>query len=224
MTMSPWVTHIGVAVYDRCRRPLLAAHRCRCPPENRDVVGRRVDSPGHGPGHGGMFDRSFALAPPRVWLAFFGVAGAWFVLRGSLAARRQLSGQLVGGTLVHVGGCAAMAYMLMVVPPSGNMVNMADLICGARMIGMQATASGSLVTPWTGPAIAIVVVLLSGAACATWPRFRACESGPSVEYGILQSGRPSSPPTIDSGRLGCPGDDVPRHDGDAHRHVPIEPP
>ena len=131
----------------------------------------------------GMFDRSFAVVPPRVWLAFFGVAGAWFAVRSSLAARQQLSGQLVGGTLVHVGGCAAMAYMLMVVPPSGNMVNMADLICGARMIGMQATASGSVVTPWTGPAIAIAVVLLSGAAFATLPRFQAHESGPSVEFG-----------------------------------------
>jgi hypothetical protein len=131
----------------------------------------------------GMFDRSFAIVPSRVWLAFFGVAGAWFAVRSALTARRRLSGQLVGGTLVHVGGCAAMAYMLVVVPPSGNMVNMADLICGARMIGMQATASGTVVTPWTGPAIAIAVVMLAGAALATLPWFRTRESGPSFEFG-----------------------------------------
>ena len=152
----------------------------------------------------GMFDRSFALVPAP-GLAGLLRGGRGMVLRpGSLAARRQLSGQLLGGTLVHVGGCAAMAYMLVVVPPSGNMANMADLICGARMIGMQATGSGSVVTPWTGPAIAIAVVLLSGAAFAALPRFRACESGPSVEFRILQSGRPSSPPSIDSGRLRVP--------------------
>ena len=132
----------------------------------------------------GMFDRSFALVPaPGLAGLLRRRPGHGSALRSSLAARRQLSGQLLGGTLVHVGGCAAMVYMLVVVPPSGNMANMADLICGARMIGMQATGSGSVVTPWTGPAIALAVVLLSGAAFAALPRFRARESGPSVEFG-----------------------------------------
>ena len=130
----------------------------------------------------GMLDRSFALVPPRMWLAFFAAAGAWFAVRSSLAARRRLSGQLVAGTFVHVGGSVAMAYMLVVVPPSGNMANMADLICGARMIGMQASASG-MATPCTGPAIAIAVVLLAGAAFAMLPRFRTRESRPSAEFG-----------------------------------------
>jgi len=181
--MSTWVTHTGVVTMIAV--VVLYSLRIGVGVIRGTAISwdAELTHLGMGLAMAGMFDRTFALVPPQVWLAFFGGAGAWFSLRGSLAARRQLSGQLLGGTLVHVGGCAAMAYMLVVVPPSGNMANMADLICGARMIGMQATGSGSVVTPWTGPAIAIAVVLLSGAAFAALPRFRARESGPSVEFG-----------------------------------------
>lgn len=181
--MSTWVTHTGVVTMIAV--VVLYSLRIGVGVLRGTAISwdAELTHLGMGLAMAGMFDRTFALVPPQVWLAFFGGAGAWFSLRGSLAARRQLSGQLLGGTLVHVGGCAAMAYMLVVVPPSGNMANMADLICGARMIGMQATGSGSVVTPWTGPAIAIAVVLLSGAAFAALPRFRARESGPSVEFG-----------------------------------------
>lgn len=131
----------------------------------------------------GMLDPGLAIVPPHVWLALFAAAGTWFAVRSALAARRQLSGQLLGGTLVHVGGCAAMVYMLAVAPPSGNMVDMADLICGARTIGMQATGSSSAGTPWTGPALALAVVLIAGAACAALPRFRSLGMGEPVEFG-----------------------------------------
>ena len=153
--MSTWVTHTGVVTMIAV--VVLYSLRIGVGVLRGTAISwdAELTHLGMGLAMAGMFDRTFALVPPQVWLAFFGGAGAWFSLRGSLAARRQLSGQLLGGTLVHVGGCAAMAYMLVVVPPSGNMANMADLICGARMIGMQATGSGSVVTPWTGPAIAI---------------------------------------------------------------------
>jgi Domain of unknown function (DUF5134) len=128
----------------------------------------------------GMLDRGLSVVPARVWLVLFGTAAAWFVGRSALAARRQLSGALVGSTLVHVGGCCAMVYMLVVVPPGGNMANMADLICGDRMAGMEGMSSGSLLTPWAGPAIALAVVLLAGAACVALPRFRGFGVGQPI--------------------------------------------
>jgi Domain of unknown function (DUF5134) len=183
VTMSPWVTHAGMAamvavvVFYSLRIGVGVLRRTAL---SWDA---ELTHLGMGLAMAGMFDRTIAVVPPQAWLVFFGVAGAWFAVRSSLAARRQLSGQLVGGALVHVGGCAAMAYMLVVVPPGGNMVNMADLICGARMVGMQATESGSVVTPWTGLAIAIAVVLLAGGASAVLPRFRTLEGGQSMELG-----------------------------------------
>jgi hypothetical protein len=125
----------------------------------------------------GMLDRGFSLVPARAWSFLFGAAALWFAGRSARAARRRLSGPLLGSTLVHVGGCAAMVYMLVVVRPGGNMANMADLICGDRMAGMPGMSSGSPVTPWTGPAIALAVVLLAGAACVALPRFRRCGVG-----------------------------------------------
>jgi hypothetical protein len=128
----------------------------------------------------GMLDRGFSIVPARVWLVLFGMAAVWFAGRSALAARRQRSGALLGSTLVHVGGCSAMVYMLVVVPPGGNMVNVADLICGDRMAGMAGMSSGSLLTPWTGPAIALAVVLLAGAACVALPRFRGFGVGQPI--------------------------------------------
>jgi len=183
VTMSPWVNHVGMAAMIAV--VVLYLLRIGVGVLRRTAMSwdAELTHLGMGLAMAGMFDRTIAVVPPRVWLAFFGVAGAWFVVRSSLAARQQLSGQLVGGALVHVGGCAAMAYMLVVVPPSGNMVNMADLICGARMVGMQATDAGSVVTPWTGLAIAIALVLLAGAASAALPRFRTLEGGQPIELG-----------------------------------------
>jgi Domain of unknown function (DUF5134) len=121
----------------------------------------------------GMLDKRLAVAPPLMWLAFFCAAGAWFALRNAVAARRQPSSQLLGSTLVHVGGCAAMVYMLAVVPSMGSMVDLADLICGSRTLGMRA-ATGSVppAAPWAGPALALGVVLLAGVACTALARFR----------------------------------------------------
>ncbi len=120
----------------------------------------------------GMLDRRLAVGPPLAWLAFFCAAGAWFALRSVVATRRQPSRQLFGSTLVHVGGCAAMVYMLAVAPPMGSMADMADLICGSRMLGMQAAGSVSPATPWTGSALALGVVLLAGVAFTALARFR----------------------------------------------------
>jgi hypothetical protein len=128
----------------------------------------------------GMLNRRLAIGPPLAWLAFFCAAGAWFALCSGLAARRQPSGQLLGSTLVHVGGCAAMVYMLAVAPPMGNMADMAELICGSRMLGMQATGSASLATPWTGPALCLGVVLLAGAAFTALARFRPFDAADST--------------------------------------------
>ena len=121
----------------------------------------------------GMLDRRLSVVSPLVWLVVFCAAGAWFALRSGLAARRQPSGQLLGSTLVHVGGCAAMVYMLAVSPPMGNMADMADLICGTRMLGMQATGGVSPAAPWAGPALSLGVVLLAGVACTALARFRS---------------------------------------------------
>ncbi len=120
----------------------------------------------------GMLDKRLAVGPPLVWLAFFCAAGAWFALRNAVAARRQPSSQLLGSALVHVGGCAAMVYMLAVAPSMGSMVDLADLICGSRTLGMQATGSVSPAAPWTGPALALGVVLLAGVACTALSRLR----------------------------------------------------
>ena len=121
----------------------------------------------------GMLDRRLALGPPLAWLAFFGASGAWFGLRSVVATRRQPTRQLFASTLVHVGGCAAMVYMLAVAPPMGSVADMADLICGSRMLGMQASASVSPTTPWTGPALALCVVLLAGVVFSARARFRS---------------------------------------------------
>jgi hypothetical protein len=131
----------------------------------------------------GMLDRGFYVVPARVWLVLFGAAAVWFAGRSALAARRQRIGPLLGSALVHVGGCSAMVYMLVVVPPGGNMSYMADLICGDRMGGMQGMSSVSLVTPWTGLAIALAVVLLAGAACVALPRFRRFGVGEPIPAG-----------------------------------------
>ena len=120
----------------------------------------------------GMLDRRLAVGPPLAWLAFFCAGGAWFGLRSVVAARRRPSRHLFGSTFVHIGGCAAMVYMLAVAPPMGSMADMADLICGSRMLGMQATASVSPTTPWTGPAFALCVVLLAGVVFSALARFR----------------------------------------------------
>jgi hypothetical protein len=66
-----------------------------------------------------------------------------------------------------------MGYMLTVGPPMGGTTGMADLICGSRTVGMEATASASFSTPWTGPALMLAVILLAGAACSALTRVRA---------------------------------------------------
>jgi Domain of unknown function (DUF5134) len=119
-----------------------------------------------------MLDKRLAVGPPLVWLSFFCAAGGWFALRSAIAARRQPSRHLFGSTLVHVGGCAAMVYMLAVAPPVGSMANLADLICGSRMLGMQSTGSVPPAAPWTGPALALGVVLLAGVASTALARLR----------------------------------------------------
>jgi hypothetical protein len=80
-----------------------------------------------------------------------------------------------------------MVYMLVVVPPGGNMANLADLICGDRMAGMPGMSSGSVVTPWTGPAIALAVILLAGAACVAFPSFGGFGVGEPITVGASRT-------------------------------------
>jgi len=135
----------------------------------------------------GMLDARLDVVPAVIWLGFFAVTGSWFALRSFLSARRRLSGSLVGGTLVHVGGCAAMVFMFVAVPPGGAMANMADLICGSRMIGMDMTGSSGWVTPWTGPALVLALVLLAGAATLAVPQFRSFDIRAEVEQSTMRS-------------------------------------
>ena len=121
----------------------------------------------------GMLAPGLAVVPSVVWLGVFAVGGCWFAGRASLTARRGITRQFVGTGLVHVGGCAAMVYMFLDVPPGGSMPAMADLICGARMLGMSgtATAGGGLAL---GPAITaggLGAVLLAGIVCLHRPRW-----------------------------------------------------
>ena len=114
-----------------------------------------------------------------------------------------------------------MVYMLLVAPPVGNMVNIADLICGDRMPGMAGMSSGSLLTPWTGPAIVLAVALLVGAACVALPRFRGVGVGQPMT--IVASTTMASLTSAAVGPSGPvrPDSDVPRHDGGARRHVQL---
>lgn len=177
MTISPFLTHVGTATMIAVSvvyAARLGFGALRQTPTSWDTEFVHFTM---AMAMAGMLDARLDVVPAVVWLTFFAVAGSWFALRSLLSARRHLSGSLVGGTLVHVGGCAAMVYMFVVVPPAGSMANMADLICGARMIGMTTTGSSGLVNPWTGPALALAVVLLVGAALLAMPRFRVIDHG-----------------------------------------------
>jgi Domain of unknown function (DUF5134) len=121
----------------------------------------------------GMLSPSAAVVPSPVWLAVFAASGGWFAWRSSTLARRQVSREVVGGGLVHVGGCAAMVFMFLVVPSKGSMAAMADLICGARMVGMPASGTTGCVP---APLVAVIALglgalLVVGAACLRPPRF-----------------------------------------------------
>ena len=126
-----------------------------------------------------MFDGRFAFLPNPAWLIVFCAGGLWFAWRTLRSARRVLTRQLVGSGLVHVGGCAAMAYMLAVVPNKGGIPDVADLICGIHMSGTQATMAGmgamdggTSLTPWSFVALSLGVALLAGVACLARPLTR----------------------------------------------------
>lgn len=153
-----------------------------------------------------MFDGRFAFVPNVAWLVVFCAGGLWFAGRTFKAARRALTRQLVGNGLVHVGGCAAMASMLFVVPSNRGLSDVADLICGIHgvqatgmrgMPGMQGGMSGgAAVTPWTLIAVCLAVAVLAGVVClaspvtrramvaGTRPNFRRAGSSP---VGIVNS-------------------------------------
>jgi hypothetical protein len=119
----------------------------------------------------GMLAPGVAVVPSAVWLGVFALGGCWFAGRASLTARRGITRQFVGTSLVRVGGCAAMVYMFLVVPPAGSMPAMADLICGARMLGMSGTSTAGVGLAM-GPAITAVglgAVLLAGIVCLHRP-------------------------------------------------------
>ncbi len=120
---------------------------------------------GMGASMAGMLDGRLTLVPAPAWLVLFGLGGLWFTWQFVAMAHRHLTRHLIGHGVVHIGGCAAMAYMLLVVPPSPDMPGMASLICGSRMLGMSTTASGSGTSPWTFVALTLGLVLLAGAAC-----------------------------------------------------------
>jgi hypothetical protein len=155
-----------------------------------------------------MFDGKFAFVPNVAWFVVFCAGGLWFAGSTFLVARRALTRQLVGNGLVHVGGCTAMASMLVVVPSKGGLSDVADLICGIHgvqatgmqgmpgMQGMQGGMSGgAAVTPWTFIAVCLAVALLAGVVClapvtrramvaGTRPSFRRAGSSP---VGIVNS-------------------------------------
>jgi len=112
----------------------------------------------------GMLEGRFTLLPVPLWIAFFGVGAAWSGWRFGSAARYTVSRELVGQTMLNLGGCGAMMYMLVVVPQNTNMAEMSEIICGARMLGMSA-GSGSLTTPLTVLGLSLGVPLIVGAAC-----------------------------------------------------------
>ncbi len=120
---------------------------------------------GMGVSMAGMLDGRLTVVPPAAWLVLFGLGGTWFAWRFVSTARAHLTRHLVGHGVVHVGGCAAMVYMLLIVPPSPNMPAMANLICGSRMLGMPTTESGSGTSLWTFVALTLGLALLIGAAC-----------------------------------------------------------
>jgi hypothetical protein len=117
----------------------------------------------------GMLDGRIALLPSLLWLASFAAGGVWFVCKTALLALRQVSLQVVGSGLVHVGGCSAMIFMCVAAPTTGStsMPAMADLICGARMLGMRTSETAvSIPAPLIATlAVTLGAVLVAGAIC-----------------------------------------------------------
>jgi hypothetical protein len=150
----------------------------------------------------GMLESRTAVLPGSVWLVLFAAGGAWFGWRWAAAARRSLTRQTVGHGLVHVGGCAAMVYMFLVAPPATGAPAMADLICGARMLGMPSTGGGSVATPWALVALGLGGILLAGAACLPRVGLRPPAPPAAMALSVRASGaRPGNGPPADSARL-----------------------
>ena len=80
--MSTWVTHTGVVTMIAV--VVLYSLRIGVGVLRGTAISwdAELTHLGMGLAMAGMFDRTFALVPPQVWLAFFGGAGAWFVAAG----------------------------------------------------------------------------------------------------------------------------------------------
>jgi hypothetical protein len=144
----------------------------------------------------GMLDGRLTLVPAPAWLVLFGLGGMWFAWRFVATARRHLTRHLVGHGVAHVGGCVAMAYMLVLVPPGPGMPTMTNLICGARMLGIPAAGSGSGTSPWTFVALTLGLVLLVGACLPRrWLPRRGVPGTPGTVV-TVPSGRRAAPPTL----------------------------
>ncbi len=153
----------------------------------------------------GMLNARLAVLPTPVWLTTFAAGGSWFVWRTAVAVRHTLTRYVVGSGLVHIGGCAAMAYMLLVAPANPSMPDMAGLICGARMLGMQVSGSGD---GFRGPflaftALALGSVLVVGAAASLYSAFARARHATERVMGTVPAanGTPGSRAVI-VGRLG----------------------
>lgn len=156
----------------------------------------------------GMLAPGVAIAPAAVWLGVFLLGVCWFAGRAATTARRGITRQFVGSSLVRVGGCAAMVYMFVVAPPAGSMPAMANLICGARMLGMSptASASGGLALGSAITACGLGAMLLAGIGCLhgpLWPRragrFAPGHGAPAV--GALRTLRSLSLATLAHGAM-----------------------